>query len=61
MKLDMISLLVGLGILVFGGTLMSTASGIEKITVGLPLLVSGMVIVGIVVMLKSKTIRNFPI
>ncbi len=61
MKLDMISLFVGIGILVFGGSLMSTANGIEKITIGLPLLVSGMVIVGIVVMLKSKTIRNFPI
>lgn len=61
MKLDMISLFVGIGILVFGGSFMSTANGIEKITIGLPLLISGMVIVGIIIMLKSKTIRNFPI
>ena len=40
---------------------MSTSPGIEKITIGLPMVVSGMVIVGIVVMLKSKTIKNFPL
>ncbi len=51
----------GIGILVFGATLMSTAPGIEKITIGLPLTVSGMVIVGIVGLLKSKTIRKFPL
>ncbi len=40
---------------------MSTAPGIEKITIGLPLTVSGMVIVGIVGLLKSKIIRKFPL
>ncbi len=57
----MIVVFAGIGILVFGATLMSTAPGIEKITIGLPLTVSGMVIVGIVGLLKSKTIRKFPL
>ncbi len=57
----MIVMFAGIGILVFGATLMSTAVGIEKITIGLPLTVSGMVIVGIVVLLKSKIIRKFPL
>ncbi len=57
----MIAMFAGIGILVFGATLMSTAPGIEKITIGLPLTVSGMVIVGIVGLLKSKIIRKFPL
>ncbi len=57
----MIAMFTGIGILVFGATLMSTAPGIEKITIGLPLTVSGMVIVGIVGLLKSKIIRKFPL
>ncbi len=57
----MIVMFAGIGILVFGLTLMSTAPGIEKITMGLPLTVSGMVIVGIVGLLKSKIIRKFPL
>jgi hypothetical protein len=61
MKPVMITIFAGIFILVFGATLMSTAPGIEKITIGLPLTVSGMVILGIIVMLKSKTIRSFPI
>ena len=61
MRLHIITILAGIMILVFGATFMSTSPGIEKITLGLPLLVSGMVIVGMAIMLKSKTIRNFPI
>jgi hypothetical protein len=61
MKLHMIAIFAGVFILIFGATLMSTVAGIERITIGLPFLVSGMVILGIVIMLKSKTIRNFPI
>ncbi|HET6516934.1 MAG TPA: hypothetical protein VFG25_01790 [Nitrosopumilaceae archaeon] len=61
MKPHKISIFAGIAILVFGATFMSTSPGIEKITIGLPLVVSGMVIVGIIVMIKSKTIRNFPI
>lgn len=61
MKPPMITIFAGIFILVLGATLMSTVAGIERITIGLPLLASGMVILGIVVLLKSKTIRNFPI
>ncbi len=61
MKPVMITIFAGIFILVFGATLMSTAPGIEKITIGLPLTVSGMAIVGIVGLLKSKIIRKFPI
>lgn len=61
MKPHMITIFAGIFILVLGATLMSTVAGIERITIGLPLLASGMVILGIVVLLKSKTIRNFPI
>jgi Ca2+/Na+ antiporter len=61
MKPLMVIILAGIFILVFGATLMSTAAGIEKITIGLPLTVSGMVIVGIAGLLKSKTIRKFPL
>jgi len=57
----MIAIFAGVFILIFGATLMSTVAVIERITIGLPFLVSGMVILGIVIMLKSKTIRNFPI
>ncbi len=61
MSPHMIAMFAGIFILVFGVTLMSTAPGIEKITIGLPLTVSGMVIVGIVGLLKSKIIRKFPL
>lgn len=61
MRPHKISMFAGIIILVFGATFMSTSPGIEKITIGLPLVVSGMVIIGIIVMIKSKTIRNFPI
>ena len=61
MRLHLISIFVGIIILVFGATFMSTSPGIEKITIGLPLLVSGLVITGITVMLKSKTLKEFPI
>ena len=61
MRYDMITIFAGIILLVFGATFMSTSPGIEKITIGLPMVVSGMVIVGIVVMLKSKTIKNFPL
>ncbi len=61
MSPHMIVMFAGIGILVFGATLMSTAAGIEKITIGLPLMISGMVIVGIVGLLKSKIIRKFPL
>ncbi len=61
MKPFVVTIFAGIFILVFGATLMSTAAGIEKITIGLPLTVSGMVIVGIVVLLKSKTISKFPL
>ncbi len=61
MSPHMIVMFAGIGILVFGATLMSTAAGIEKITIGLPLTVSGMVIVRIVGLLKSKIIRKFPL
>ncbi len=57
----MIAMFAGIGILVSGVSLISTAPGIEKITIGLPLTVSGMVIVGIVGLLKSKIIRKFPL
>ncbi len=57
----MIAMFAGIGILVFGVSLITTAPGIEKITIGLPLTVSGMLIVGIVVLLKSKTISKFPL
>ena len=61
MSPHMIAMFAGIGILVFGATLMSTAPGIEKITIGLPLTISGVVIAGIVVLLKSKIIRKFPL
>ena len=61
MKPHMIAIFAGIGILVFGASLYSTAPGIEKITLGLPLAVTGMLILGIVVLLKSKTVRNLPI
>ena len=61
MKPLMVTIFAGIFILVLGVSLMSTAAGIEKITIGLPLTVSGMVILGTIVLLKSKTIRNFPI
>ena len=61
MKLHLIPIFVGIIILVFGATFMSTSPGIEKITIGLPLIVSGMVIAGIAILLKSKTIKDFPL
>ena len=61
MKLHLIPIFVGIIILVFGATFMSTSPGIEKITIGLPLIVSGMVIAGIAILLKSKTIKSFPL
>lgn len=61
MNLHLIPIFVGIIILVFGVTFMSTSPGIEKVTIGLPLIVSGMVIAGIAVLLKSKTIKNFPL
>lgn len=61
MNLHLIPIFVGIIILVFGVTFMSTSPGIEKITIGLPLIVSGMVIAGITILLKSKTIKNFPL
>ncbi|GFN40832.1 MAG: hypothetical protein YK1312THETA_160002 [Marine Group I thaumarchaeote] len=61
MRPYMIVVFAGIGMLITGTSLISTAPGIEKITIGLPLTVSGMVIVGIVGLLKSKTIRKFPL
>jgi len=61
MKPLMVTIFAGIFILVFGASLMSTAPGIEKITIGLPLTISGMVILGIIFLLKSKTVRNFPL
>lgn len=60
MKPHMIGIFAGIGMLVFGASLMSSAPGIEKITIGLPLTISGMLTVGIIGLLKSKTIRKFP-
>ena len=61
MKPLMVTIFAGIFILVFGASLMSSAPGIEKITIGLPLTISGMVVLGIIFLLKSKTVRNFPL
>lgn len=60
MKLHMIGIFAGIGLLVSGASMMSSAPGIEKITIGLPLTISGMLTVGIIGLLKSKTARNLP-
>jgi hypothetical protein len=60
MKPHMIAMFAGIGMLVAGASLMSTAPGIEKITIGLPLTVSGMLIAGIIGLYKSKIIKKFP-